>query len=145
MTRLLLLLGATLAAAQAAPLEGDSRSDQNHKGKRPSLNVRATPRMAFSPVNVFLTAELSGGEDVEEYYCPEVEWLWGDGGKSVKESDCPPYEEGASTIERRFTADHLYRRAGNYSVAVTLRRANKVIARAEVKVTIRPGLNDPRE
>jgi len=114
------------------------------KPKKPSLSLRATPRMAFSPVNVFLTAELTGGEDVEEMYCPELEWDWGNGGKSVQESDCSPYEPGVSKIERRFTAEHEYRRAGLYSIAVTLRRNGKAIARADVKVTVRPGIGDPR-
>ena len=59
------------------------------KLKKPKLDLRATPRMAFSPVNVLLVAELTGGDDVEEYYCPELEWDWDDGGKSVHEADCP--------------------------------------------------------
>ena len=53
------------------------------KPKKPRLDLRATPRMAFSPVNVFLTAELTGGDDVEDYHCPELEWDWDDGGKST--------------------------------------------------------------
>ena len=59
--------------------------------------------MAFSPVNVLLTAELTGGDDVDEYYCPEIEWNWDDGGKSVHEADCAPLESGG-TFERRYTA-----------------------------------------
>ena len=27
----------------------------------------------------------SGGDDVEEFHCPEIEWDWDDGGKSVAE------------------------------------------------------------
>lgn len=129
------LLQAVPAAAQA---------DEKPRPKRPTLNVRATPRMAFSPVTVFVTAELVGGDDVEEYYCPEVEWQWGDGGKSVQESDCPPFEAGVSRIGRRFTGEHRFRRPGYYSVTVALRRADRIIARADVKVTVRSGLNDPR-
>ena len=62
-----------------------------------------------------------GGDDVEEYYCPELEWDWDDGGKSVQESDCPPFEAGVTKIERRFTAEHEYRKAGVYNVKVTMR------------------------
>jgi len=64
------------------------------KPRKPRLDLRAAPRMAFSPVNVLLTAELSGGEDVDQLYCPEIEWNWDDGGKSVHESDCAPLEAG---------------------------------------------------
>jgi len=114
------------------------------KLKRPTLNLRATPRMAFSPVTVFLTAELTGGDDVEDYYCPQLEWEWGDGGKSVQEGDCAPFEQGVSRIDRRFTTDHEYRRAGVFNISVLLRRANRAIAKADVRVTIRPGMADPR-
>jgi PKD domain len=112
------------------------------KPKKPRLELRATPRMAFSPVNVFLTAELTGGDDVEEYYCPELEWEWDDGGKSTQESDCTPFEPGTTKIERRFTTDHEYRRAGVYNVKVTMRRAGRNVATASVRVTVRPGLGD---
>src|SRR5438270_8993436 len=83
------------------------------KTKKPRLDLRATPRMAFSPVNVLLTAELTGGDDVEQFYCPELEWDWDDGGRSVHEADCPEYEAGKSKIERRFTAEHQYPKAGS--------------------------------
>ena len=101
------------------------------------------PRMAFSPVTVFLTAELSGGDDVEELYCPEIEWDWDDGGKSQQESDCAPFEAGVTKIERRFTAEHEYRKAGVYNIKATLRRAKRNLAVQTVKLTVRPGLGDP--
>jgi hypothetical protein len=100
--------------------------------------------MAFSPVNVLLVAELTGGDDVEDYYCPELEWDWDDGGKSVHEADCPEYEAGKSTIERRFTAEHQYPKAGLYNVKVTMRRANRTLAQTTIKITVRPGLGDRR-
>lgn len=131
---ILVLLVAAGAAGVAAAADA--------KPKKPRLELRATPRMAFSPVNVFLTAELSGGDDVEELYCPELEWEWDDGGKSTQESDCAPWEAGKTKIERRFTADHEYRRAGVYNVKVIMRRSGRSIATASVRVTVRPGLGD---
>ena len=113
------------------------------KTRKPRLDLRAAPRMAFSPVNVLLTAELMGGDDVDQFYCPEIEWNWDDGGKSVHESDCAPFDPGKTTIERRFTADHEYRKAGVYQIKATMRRANRTLASATVKVTVRPGLTDP--
>ena len=114
------------------------------KGKAPALDVRVIPRMAFSPVNVLVIAELKGGEDLEEYYCPEIEWAWDDGGKSVQEADCPPFEPGMK-IERRFSAEHYYERACNYSIEVTLRRAGKALRKQSFRINVRAGLGDPTE
>ena len=58
-------------------------------------------------------------------------------------SDCAPFDPGKTTIERRFTADHEYRKAGVYQIKATMRRANRTLASATVKVTVRPGLTDP--
>jgi hypothetical protein len=112
------------------------------KLKKPRLDLRATPRFAFSPVTIFFTAELSGGDDVEEYHCPEVEWDWDDGGKSVHEADCQPFQAGVTKIDRRFTAEHEYRRSGVYNIKTTLRRTGKSMAAATVRITVRPGLGD---
>jgi hypothetical protein len=117
-------------------------ADDAPKAKKPKLDVRATPRMAFSPVTVFFTAELTGGDDVEEYYCPEIEWEWDDGGKSTQESDCAPYAEGTK-IERRFTAEHEYGVAGVYNTKVTFRRTGRNFLTGTVRVTVRAGLGDP--
>jgi PKD repeat protein len=127
---------AVLFAVGSAPAADEA------KPKKPKLDLRATPRMAFSPVNILLTAELTGGSDVEEYYCPELEWDWDDGGKSVHEADCPEYEAGKSTIERRFTAEHEYPKSGSYNVKLTMRHANKTIQVTTIKITVRPGLGD---
>ena len=131
-----------LAAAFAVVFVGASGASEE-KPKKPHLELKASPRIAFSPVNVFLTAELVGGADVEEYHCPELEWDWDDGGKSTHESDCAPFEAGKTTIQRRFTVDHEYRKAGVYSIKATMRRANRTLASATVKVTVRPGADDP--
>jgi hypothetical protein len=134
-------LAAVIAVVLAAP-ESSGETKPEAKLKKPRLDLRATPRMAFSPVNIFLTAELQGGDDVEEYYCPQLEWDWDDGGKSVHEGDCPPFVAGTTKIERRFTAEHEYRRSGIYTIKVTMRRANRSLVASNVRVTIRPGLGD---
>ena len=117
-------------------------ADAAPKPKRPRLELRESPRMTFSPAHVLFTAELTGGDDSEDYHCPEIEWDWDDGGKSVQETDCKPFEPGVTKIERRFTAEHDYRNAGIYSVRVTMRRAERAIASTTVRVTVRPGLGD---
>jgi hypothetical protein len=98
--------------------------------------------MAFSPVNILMVAELKGGDDTEEYYCPEVEWDWDDGGKSVHESDCAPYEDG-TVIDRRFSQEHFYPRAGMYTVKVSFKKAGKTFAAQTIRVTVRAGAGDP--
>jgi len=113
------------------------------KVKKPALELRANPKLAFSPAMIHFTAELTGGDEAEAYYCPEVEWEWGEGGKSVHEADCSPFEEGKTKIDRRFTATHGYNLAGIYVVKVTLRKASRTIVTQTVRVTIRAGLGDP--
>lgn len=134
------LLAAALAA-HALPASAAEKAEKD-KGK-PRLELRSAPRFAFSPVNVLFTAELKGGGDVEQYYCPEVEWEWGDGGKSVQESDCPPFVEGETKIDRRFTNHHEYRLAGSYRVTVTLRKVDDPIAKQSVVLQVKPGVGDP--
>jgi hypothetical protein len=110
---------------------------------KPRLDLRASPRVAFSPAVVLLTAELVGGDEVEEFYCPSLEWDWGDGGRSAHESDCPPFQTG-SQLERRYTAEHGFRQAGDYNVKVTMRRGGRVLATASARIALRPGLGEIR-
>lgn len=127
--------------ALAAPAALASNKGES-KPKRPRLDLRISPRMAFSPATVLVTAELVGGDDSEEFSCPEIEWEWDDGGKSVAEADCEPWQPGKA-MERRFTAEHLYKRAGIYNIKLTLRKANRSLAVAQTKLTVRAGLGDP--
>jgi len=122
-------------------VSGGSAGDEA-KLKKPRLDLRATPRMAFSPVTIMLRVDLVGGDDVEEYHCPQIEWDWDDGGKSVHEADCPPFEPGVTKIERHFTAEHEYRKAGIYNIKATMRRSGRTLAAATAKVTVRAGLGD---
>ncbi len=131
----------TLLTVLAVALPGATNADDK-KGKRPELTLRATPRFSFSPANILFTAELKGGDDVEELYCPEVEWEFGDGGKSVSEADCDPWEPGITAIERRFTKRHEFQRAGRYRVRVTLTKGGKQI-RQTLSLQVRAGLGDP--
>lgn len=120
---------------------GDDEKDKEKKGRKPGIELRATPRFSFSPARIMFTAELKGGDDVEELYCPEIEWEWGDGGRSVEESDCEPWAPG-SKLERRYTANHVYPQAGLYLVRVTLRKSGKNITSQTMNVSVRAGLGD---
>ncbi|HLA79548.1 MAG TPA: hypothetical protein VJU18_18380 [Vicinamibacteria bacterium] len=131
------VLGLLLILSVSSP----AFSEPEAKAKRPRLDLRASPRMAFSPVNVLFTAELVGGDEVEEYYCPEIEWDWDDGGKSTAESDCAPFELGMK-IERRFTAEHEFRRSGTYNVKATFRRAGRTLVVQTLRLTVKPGFRE---
>lgn len=102
--------------------------------RRPHLDVKATPRMALPPVMVVVTGQLVGGDDLEEFYCPALEWNWGDGGRSAQESDCPPFDTDTK-MARRFSARHAYREPGSYEIRLTLRRADRFIAAGTVFAT----------
>lgn len=107
--------------------------------RKPRLDLRASPRIAFSPVEVFVVAELVGGEEMEDFHCPGLEWDWDDGAKSAHEADCAPFATGTE-LERRFTAQHAYRQAGEYTIRVTMRRANRSLAVATARIMVQSGV-----
>ena len=112
------------------------------KDAKPSLKLTARPPIGMSPARVVLTADVNGGpNDAEDYYCPTIEWDWGDGTTSESTSDCNPYEPGKSEIRRRYTIDHVFR-AGNYKVAFRIKKRDKMVASASVNIEIRPGIRD---
>jgi hypothetical protein len=127
----LLVLGMNVAPIEAA----------STKPKKPKLEIRLAPSMASAPVEVTVFIDLRGGEDLEEFYCPEIAVDWDDGSKSVQESDCAPFEPG-SVVTRHFSVSHPYRQGGLYRVRVRLRRAGKTVASEEQTATIRAGIGE---
>ena len=132
------LFSILLIAGLAVP----AGAEKEPKARKPRLELRAVPRFAFSPALVTFAAELTGGDDVEDLHCPELEWEWDDGGKSVHESDCPPFEPGKTQIERHFSAEHEFKVAGTYNVKLTMRKVDRRLAESTVRVTVRAGLGD---
>lgn len=107
---------------------GGAQSPEKPDPKRPSLSLRATPPSGTVPVRIFVSAELKGGDDdYEDYYCPTVEWTWGDGTVSASTADCEPYEAGKSQIRRRFSAAHLYKQPGGVRVTLRLKKKDRVV------------------
>ena len=136
------LVLASVAAGGAAAQDATQRKDV----KKPSLSLKASPTIVFSPARVVVTAELKGGaDDSAELYCPSLEWDWGDGTRSESGSDCEPYEAGKSTVQRRYTTSHTYNIAGNYRVQLRLKRGSKTVLGGHVSVQVKPGLRDPSE
>ena len=127
------------ATVLAIPLHAASED----KKAKPSVTVKVTPLVAFSPAQLVLTADLRGGaDDYEEFYCATVEWDWGDDTRSESKTDCEPYEAGKSQIKRHFTIDHTYNVAGDYRVEFRLKQKNKVVGRGSTDVKVRPGVRD---
>ena len=118
---LLLFAGGTSSA--------QSTDDKEKKEpKRPSLSLKSTPATGMVPVRVSATAEFKGGDDdFQDYYCPGVEWNWGDGTVSEATADCQPYEAGVSQVKRRYTASHTYKRAGAYRISFRLKMKGRVL------------------
>lgn len=107
---------------------------QDAQGKgRPKAALRVNPALIFPPARVVATAELTGGaNDYQEYYCPKIEWDWGDNTQSESGEDCDPYEAGKSEIRRRYSADHNYRHdpmggGGSYDVTFRMKQGSKVV------------------
>jgi hypothetical protein len=138
-----------LAAIHAAPVAGaDQKTDQKvaqkqGDDKRPSLALKVTPPLGFSPLRVHASVDVRGGpDDSEDFYCPAIAWDWGDGTVSETSEDCDPYQEGTSTIRRRFAADHTFQQGGAYRVTFRLKQKNRIIATASSNVQVRAGVRD---
>ncbi len=126
-----------LAVAASVQAAGPDKKD------KPSISVKVTPPVGFSPAQMKLTADLKGGaDDYEEFYCATVEWDWGDETKSESKTDCDPYEAGKSAIKRHFSVDHTFNTAGDYRVEFRLKQKNKVVGRGSTEVKVRPGIRD---
>lgn len=129
----LVAVGVTAAGTEAVEQEK----------KKPSISVRATPLAGFSPLRVSLTAELKGGDDdFAEFYCPTVEWIWGDDTRAESSADCDPYEAGKSEIRRRYSVNRVFQTAGNYKVEFRLKQKDRIVGAGSITVQVRPGVRD---
>jgi hypothetical protein len=135
------ILSGTLAAVALLLLTVPATSAQRDtQAKKPSLSLRATPPLGFSPLRVRASVEVRGGaDDYVDFYCPTIEWDWGDGTISENSEDCDPYEEGKSTIRRRFSGEHTYYQAGSFKLTFRLKQKNRAVGLASVNMQVRPG------
>jgi hypothetical protein len=130
-----LLLAAAITSSAQSPDVKDRKEP-----KRPSLSLRATPGTGMVPVRVTATAEFKGGDDdFQEYYCPTIEWNWGDGTVSEATADCEPYEAGVSQFRRRYTVQHTFKRAGAYRIAFRLKVKDRVLTSQTTMVRLLGG------
>jgi hypothetical protein len=108
--------------------------------KKPSLSLKATPPLGFSPLRVRVVVDVRGGSnDYADFYCAATEWDWGDGTISEMSSDCDPYEAGKSSIRRRYSAEHIFRQAGGYKMVFRLKQKTRTVAAANATIQVRAG------
>jgi hypothetical protein len=138
--RALSLLAVLLVSLVTGSAMGAQRSGDD---KKPSLSLRATPPVGFSPLRVRLVVDVRGGaDDYADFYCPAIEWDWGDGTVSGNSEDCDPYQAGKSTIRRRYTTEHVFRQPGPFQVFFRLKQRDRVIAASSTNVQVRAGVRD---
>ena len=115
-------------------------AQEQREDRKPSLSLKATPPLGFSPLRVRVVVDVrGGGNDYADFYCAATEWDWGDGTISEMSSDCDPYEAGKSSIRRRYTAEHIYRQQGGYKLVFRLKQKTKIVASANATVQVRAG------
>jgi hypothetical protein len=125
---------------------GTSSAQRGGDDRKPSLSLKANPPVGFSPLRVRLVVDLkNGANDYQDYYCPALQWDWGDGTVSENSEDCDPYQAGKSEIRRRYSVEHVFRQAGTYQVFFRLKQRDRVIAAISANVEVRPGVRDDLE
>jgi hypothetical protein len=136
---ILALSAASVFALGAAP-HAQTEPKAKSEAKRPQITLKASPASGMVPVRISGVAELKGGDDdFEEYYCPTIEWSWGDGTVSESSNDCEPYETGKSQIKRRYTVTHPYRQGGHYRISFRLKQKDKTVGAASTVVQLLGG------
>jgi hypothetical protein len=138
-------IGALAAIACTALLAGplSASSQDNDEKKKPKISVRANPQAGFSPLRIVLTAELKGGaSDHPDFYCPTVEWIWGDDTRAQTTGDCDPYEAGKSEIQRRYTISRVFNTSGEYRVEFRLKQKDRYVGSGSTTVRVQPGVRD---
>ena len=132
--------------AVAVATSSTSTAQRGGDDKKPSLSLKANPPVGFSPLRVRLVVDLkNGANDYQDYYCPAVQWDWGDGTVSENSEDCDPYQAGKSEIRRRYSVEHVFRQAGTYQVFFRLKQRDRVISAISANVEVRPGVRDDLE
>jgi hypothetical protein len=120
---------------------GSGLGAQSGEAKKPSLSLRVSPPVGFSPLRARIVVDVRGGDDdYADFYCASTEWDWGDGTTSMSSEDCDPYEPGKSVIRRRFSIEHVFDQAGSFRVTFRLKQKNRVVGSTTASVQVRPGL-----
>jgi hypothetical protein len=126
----------TMAVSAAAFSRKDNDNTKVEKARRPALVLRMDRSVGIAPMRVKLTADLVGGaDDYQDFYCPAIEWDWGDGTQSKSSFDCQPYQPRVSKIVRHFSVEHHFEE-GEYCVTFRLKSDEKQLASADAKLLV---------
>ena len=124
--------GVVALACTSIVISSSVAAEVQGKGK-PKATLRVNPTVVFPPGRVVATAELTeGANDYQDYYCPTIEWIWGDQTQKESAEDCEPYEAGKSEIRRRYSADHTYRPSpmggpANVDLIFRMKQGSKIV------------------
>jgi hypothetical protein len=122
---------------------GVTSAQRDGEDRKPSLALKANPPVGFAPLRVRVTVDIRGGaDDYEEFYCPSIEWDWGDDVKSETSEDCDPYQRGKTVIQRHYSGEHVFRSAGGYRLTFRLKQRDRVISVASANIQVRAGVRD---
>ena len=131
----------TLIAGTLALLVAPPRRQRRRQGDASRGSTCGRRRAWPSPPSIVLvTAELQGGDERRGVLLPRSRLGLGRRRQERRTAPTAPPSRPARTLERRFTAEHAYRRAGIYQVKVTLLRSGKAVAVATATVNVRPGV-----
>jgi hypothetical protein len=136
--RTVLLVAACLIMAASTVAFAKKGNDEikTEKARRPTVALRVDQTVGMAPMRVRLTADLVGGaDDYQPFYCPAVEWDWGDGTESDASFDCQPYQPHISQIVRHFSVEHVFEE-GEYGVTFRLKRDEKELASVDVDLLV---------
>jgi hypothetical protein len=138
----LALLGTLIVPPHGRLDAAPTPSTHEAQGKgRPKAELRVNPGLILPPARVVATLELTkGANDYQDYYCPKIEWEWGDGTRSESVEDCAPYEAGKSEIRRRFTEDHRYQHSGfgamSYEIVFRMKQGSETVLTQRQRIRV---------
>ena len=117
--------------------QSHTNTSEQQSTERPSLSLRVSQEFNSRRGLVRASLEIRGGSDnYEEFYCPALEWDWGDDTFSEAKRDCEPYEADKSMIERWFRGQHTYHASGVFKVTLRLKKRGQVVGFATSNVQI---------
>lgn len=117
--------------------QSHTSNSEQQSTERPSLSLRVRQEFNSRRGLVRASLEIRGGSDnYEEFYCPALEWDWGDDTFSEAKRDCEPYETDKSTIQRWFGAQHTYYESGVFKVTLRLKKRDQVVGFATSNIQI---------
>ncbi len=137
---------AIVAVAIALSIGAGGNRAGSKESRKTDLVLTVNPTFAFAPARITLKAQLKGvSNDDAEFYCPTIEWDWGDGTVSESSSDCEPFQPNKTEIQRAFMTQHIYKTGGEFNVRLLLKRQNKVVAAAAATLNITSALGEDND